>query len=55
MGAATIDAIASFFAKQPVPKSMPIAVDVLDKAKLDEMKAAGTLKQINGAWTLVEQ
>ena len=55
MGAATIDAIADFFAKKTLPKSMPIAVDVLDQPTLEKMKAAGTLKQVNGAWTLVDQ
>jgi ribose transport system substrate-binding protein len=55
MGVTTIDTIARYFAKEKVEQSIPIAVDVLDKALLEKMKAEGKLKQIKGQWSLVEE
>jgi ribose transport system substrate-binding protein len=52
MGKTTIETIARFFAKGKVPASVPIAVEILDKAALEKLKAEGKVKQVNGQWSL---
>ncbi len=55
MGVTTIETIARYFAGEKVPDRIPIPVDIVDKEKLEQMKAEGTLQQINGEWRIVER
>ncbi|MBC7286686.1 MAG: substrate-binding domain-containing protein [Armatimonadetes bacterium] len=55
MGTTTIEAIARYFAGEKLPKFIPIAVDIVDKQRLEQLKAKGKLKQVGGQWALVEE
>jgi ABC-type sugar transport system substrate-binding protein len=55
MGVTTITTIRRYFAGEKVGGFVPIPVQILDKPALEDLKAQGKLKQINGQWTLVQE
>ena len=55
MGVTTITTIRRYFAGEKVGGFVPIPVRILDKPALEDLKAQGKLKQINGQWTLVQE
>lgn len=55
MGKTAIEAIARHFAGETLQKFIPIDVDIVDKARLEQLKAEGKLRQSGDEWMLVEE